>query len=158
MKMLLLVCMLSALSIISACCLNLYAEENGSNTDSQELRLTAALALFTTMDMETIYNTSFEQTLRTTLQQNPMMAKKSEQLLAFYKKNLGWSVMRDGIAASYAQKFSLAELKDIEVFYNSDVGKKLAAAQSELTAQAQKISQEKSQKLMPELMKIIQSP
>ncbi|NRA39154.1 MAG: DUF2059 domain-containing protein [Planctomycetes bacterium] len=128
----------------------LTAEENTAELNA------AVLKLFTTMDMETIYNTTFAQSIKASIAQNPMMAAKSDEIIAFYKKNLGWAVMRDEIAVSYVKKFSLAELQEIEVFYASAVGKKLAQAQPALTAEQQKINSKLSAKVMPELMKILQ--
>lgn len=52
-------------------------------------------------------------------------AKFNEIMGAFMNKYMNWELLKDQMAALYAQEFTEKELKDLTAFYLSPLGKKL---------------------------------
>ena len=74
-----------------------------------------------------------------------MAATVSDAYTPFY------NAMVDGVAALYANTFTIAELRQIETFYRSDAGQKLLEKAPALAQQRETIVQEISRKAADEL-------
>ena len=69
---------------------------------------------------------------------------------------MGWKVMEPTYIDLYAKTFTDEELDAIIAFYKSPAGASMVAKTPMLTAEAQKISQEKMLALQPQLTQLIQ--
>ena len=73
------------------------------------------------------------------------------------KKQFNWEAIQPQFIQSYEDTFSTAELKELAVFYNSPIGQKLVAKQPELSDRIGKVSQEKMQQVMPQIIGMVRA-
>ena len=125
-------------------------------------RLEAADGLLAVMDMEKMMEETFEESFAA---QNRMLATMggspgTDSLLAamqeisrkYVSRALEWSSLRDDVALMYAETFTAEELRELEAFYRSPVGRHLLEATPRLTAGIQEITSRRMQTFMPQLM------
>lgn len=62
-----------------------------------------------------------------------------------------YTAMLDGVAAVYASNFSVAEMKDMELFFKQPAGQKYLEKASAVTQQANKVTQDASRKAAEDL-------
>ena len=62
-----------------------------------------------------------------------------------------YAAMLDGVAAVYASNFSVAEMKDMEIFFKQPAGQKYLAKASAVTQQTNQVTQEASRKAAEDL-------
>src|SRR5664279_3396085 len=62
-----------------------------------------------------------------------------------------YTAMLDGVAAVYASNFSVAEMKDMELFFKQPAGQKYLEKASAVTQQANQVTQDASRKAAEEL-------
>lgn len=74
---------------------------------------------------------------------------------AFLTKYMGFEVIRPALAEAYAQKFTEAELRELTKFYQSPVGKKMAALLPEMMQTGGEIGQRLVKEHLPELQEAI---
>jgi uncharacterized protein len=88
------------------------------------------------------------------LQQNPALAKDLNEIATKMRADLAprFSQLTDEIATLYATRFTDAELKQILVFYQSPVGKKLLAQQPRVIDDSMKFAQTWANKLSDEVV------
>jgi hypothetical protein len=88
------------------------------------------------------------------LQQNPALIKDLNEVAAKLRSDLAprFSEVTDEVARLYASRFTDQELKDILVFYQSPVGKKLLAQQSQVIDASMKFAQTWANKLSDEVV------
>lgn len=126
-------------------------------------RLEAASALIDAMDMEAIMKETLEQTLEAQTRMMPKVpgdqARVDSMLAAtraitrkYVTRALEWSELQDDVALLYAQTFTTGQLRQLEEFYRSPLGRTLLEATPELTAGVQLITGRRMQAIMPEMM------
>jgi uncharacterized protein len=88
------------------------------------------------------------------LQQDPSLIKDLNEVAAKLRSDLAprFSEVTDEVARLYASHFTDHELKDILVFYQSPVGKKLLAQQAEVIDASMKFAQTWANKLSDEVV------
>ena len=77
--------------------------------------------------------------------------KHSEKFSELMKKEMSWSNMKDDYINMYIEIFSESEIKEIIIFYNSSIGKKLIDKSPVLMQKSMEISQKRVMKLLPEM-------
>jgi len=83
-------------------------------------------------------------------------AKFTEIMNTFLTKYLNWDLLKDQIAALYAQQFTEKELKDLTVFYLSPLGKKLNEKQPALFQKGAELGQQAVASHQVELQQMMQ--
>ena len=88
------------------------------------------------------------------LQQDPTLNKDLTEVAAKLKSDMEprFSEVTDEVARLYASRFTDHELKDILAFYQSPVGKKLLAQQSQIIDASMKFAQTWANKLSDEVV------
>ncbi|MGY4538800.1 hypothetical protein ACVW0P_003223 [Mucilaginibacter sp. UYNi724] len=79
-----------------------------------------------------------------------------EIMNTFMSKYMNWDLMKDQMAAIYAQEFSEKELKDLATFYRSPLGVKLNQKQPALFQKSALIGQQAVQSHQAELQQMMQ--
>jgi hypothetical protein len=83
-------------------------------------------------------------------------AKFIEIMNNFIDKYMNWNVLKDQMAAMYAQEFTEKELKDLTVFYQSPLGTKLNQKQPILFQKGAALGQQAVQSHQAELQQMMQ--
>jgi hypothetical protein len=113
--------------------------------------------LLQSMGMEKAFEQSMVQMLNVQLQQNPAMAPFRGVMQKFFKKYMSFNSMKPELIALYAQTFTAVELKAINTFYQTPVGKKSIEKMPELMGKGAQIGARKVQENMQELQQMIQA-
>jgi hypothetical protein len=74
----------------------------------------------------------------------------------FYAEHLAWEKVRPETVEIYTEVFTVAELEELIVFYQSPLGQKLLAKYPEVMTRAMALTQKKLQAAMPALLARIQ--
>ncbi|MEO7215679.1 DUF2059 domain-containing protein [Mucilaginibacter sp.] len=82
--------------------------------------------------------------------------KFMEVMKTFMDKYMNWEIIKDQMAAMYAKEFTEKELKDLVVFYNSPLGKKVNEKQPILFQKGSEIGQQAVQSHQVELQQMMQ--
>ena len=111
-------------------------------------KLTGATALFNPLIAGVV-----EQSKILFLQQNPGLAGDLNEIAAKMRADLAprMNELTGEVAKIYADHFTEQELKDLVVFYNSPVGKKMVAEQSIVVNASLKFAQDWANKLSDEV-------
>ena len=88
--------------------------------------------------------------------QNPQLEPYSDVMTSFLQKYLGWDALKDDLVKIYSDSFSAEELNQLAVFYETDLGKKVAVKFPELMMKGSMLGQNNVQKHMAELQDAIQ--
>lgn len=83
-------------------------------------------------------------------------AKFIEIMNSFINKYMNWELLKDQMAAMYAQEFTEKELKDLTVFYQSPLGIKLNQKQPVLFQKGAALGQQAVQSHQAELQQMMQ--
>lgn len=79
-----------------------------------------------------------------------------EIMNTFINKYMNWDLIKDQMAALYAQEFTEKELKDLSVFYRSPLGTKLNQKQPILFQKGAELGQQAVQSHQAELQQMMQ--
>ena len=85
--------------------------------------------------------------------QTRMHAQTREML----KKQFNWEAIQPEFIQSYTATFTTPELKELAAFYDSPIGQKLVAKQPELSDRIGKISQQKMQQILPQIIGMVRA-
>ena len=80
----------------------------------------------------------------------------SDKLWKLIRKEMAWENMKDDYIKVYSEVFSENELKELIIFYKSPIGLKFIEKTPLLMQKTMEISQVRTQRLMPEINKIIE--
>lgn len=83
-------------------------------------------------------------------------AKFIEVMNSFVAKYISWDVLKDQLAAMYAQEFTEQELKNLAAFYRSPLGIKLSEKQPALMQKGAALGQQAVQGHQAELQQMMQ--
>jgi len=117
--------------------------------------------LFKLTRMEQKINDSVKSVAQLQLRQNPALEAKSDQLMAFLEKHIGWNALRSDITAMYLQTFTEAELQAMNDFYITPTGQKVINTVPQLVQERNRIAMQRLQQNIGELQEIMsagQSP
>ena len=111
--------------------------------------------LFKLTRMEQKIDESVESIAQLQLRQNPALAAKSNQLMAFLEKHIGWNVVKADLFAMYMQTFTEDELKTINDFYITPLGQKVIVIVPQLVQERNRLAMQRLQENVGELQQIM---
>jgi len=115
----------------------------------------AAQELLESMDLEKNFSQTIDAMLDLQIQQNPALAQHRGAMKEFFDKYMSWSSLEGDFIKLYAEAFTEQELKELNVFYQSDVGKKSIRLMPEMTRKGGEIGQRRVNENIHELKKIL---
>jgi hypothetical protein len=115
----------------------------------------AAETLMQTMNMKQILDESLNQMLAMQIKNNPSLESAEPTLKAFFGKYMSWEGLKEDYIKIYMAEFTEKELKDMNAFYKTETGKKMAARQATIAMKGAQLGQEKVQAHMSELQEML---
>jgi len=117
----------------------------------------AAIAFLRAKGTEQMLDSTFRRLFEEQCKAVPEMAVYRETIFEFYREALGFEALKVEIADLYLKHFTIEELKSLTAFYQSDLGKKYAAAEVSLSPELSLLFLKRQQEKMPELEKKLQA-
>ena len=114
--------------------------------------------LFKLTRMEQKINDSVDSVAQLQLRQNPALAAKSDQLMAFLERHIGWNAVRGDLYEMYMQTFTEEELKTINDFYITPTGQKVIVIVPQLVQERNRLAMQRLQENIGELQTIVTQP
>jgi hypothetical protein len=111
--------------------------------------------LLSIMGMEQVLEQSISQMLDVQLQQNPALAPYKGVMLEFFSKHMSYESLKPDMLKIYSNEFTAEELKKINSFYATDVGKKTIEKMPILMVQGGQIGAARVQENIGELQEMI---
>ena len=111
--------------------------------------------LFKLTRMEQKINESVESVAQLQLRQNPALAAKNDQLMAFLERHIGWNAVKADLYAMYMQTFTEDELKTINDFYITPLGQKVIVIVPQLVQERNRLAMQRLQENVGELQQIM---
>ena len=111
--------------------------------------------LFKLTRMKEKIDESVESVAQLQLRQNPAMAAKKDQLMAFLEKHIGWNAVKADLYTMYMQSFTEAELKTINDFYITPTGQKVIVIVPQLVQERNRLAMQRLQQNIGELHQIL---
>ena len=113
--------------------------------------------LLSIVGMKQALEQSTSQMLDVQLQQNPALAPYKEVMLEFFNKHMSYESLKPDMLKIYSEAFTADELKEINRFYATDVGKKTIEKMPTLMAQGGQIGAARVQENIGELQAMIKA-
>jgi len=113
--------------------------------------------LMDTIGMDVMFEKSISQMLAIQLQQNPGLAPYREIMQEFLQKHMSWQSLKPDMLRIYTEAFSASELKEINAFYATDVGKKTIKVMPSLITQGSQLGASRVQNNIAELEAMIEA-
>lgn len=111
--------------------------------------------LLNTLGLDQVLQQTINQMLDLQLQQNPALLPYKQVMLQFFNKYMSYDSLKGEMVTIYSETFSAPELKQINTFYQSPVGKKTIEKMPELMAKGGQIGAKRVQEHLPELQEMI---
>ena len=111
--------------------------------------------LFKLTRMKKKIDESVESVAQLQLRQNPAMEAKSNQLMAFLEKYIGWNAVKADLYEMYMQTFTEDELKTINDFYITPTGQKVIVIVPQLVQERNRLAMQRLQENVGELQRIM---
>ncbi len=115
----------------------------------------AAEELLNLMGMEALLSKSVDQMLQMQMSQNPAIAPYEKEMRAFLTKYMSWASMKEDMVKAYTDTFTEPELKELNTFYQTPLGKKTVQSMPALMAKGAEMGQRRVQEHLPELQAAI---
>ncbi|MDR0746774.1 MAG: DUF2059 domain-containing protein [Helicobacteraceae bacterium] len=106
-------------------------------------------------NLEQVFNDAIEQSLDLQVQQNPALVPYKNTMRNFFSKYMSYKSLKPDLIKIYTNNFTAAELKEMNVFYSTAVGKKMARVAPKLMAESMTLGSKKVQEHLPELQQMI---
>jgi hypothetical protein len=132
----------------------IYAVPGISLADADSHRQ-AVERLFKLTHMEQRVNESVDNVLLIQLQQSPQLEPHRQTLDDFLQKHIGWTSMKEAIAAMYMEAFSEAELNEMNAFYITPTGQRVITDVPQLVQRRNQLAMQRMQDNIAELQKLI---
>ena len=111
----------------------------------------AAEQTLTLMDMEAVLRKSIDEMLKAQIAQNPSMAPFESVMRQFLMKHMSWDSLKADTIKIYMATFTEKELEEMNRFYQTEVGRKMAEKMPELMGRSAELGAQRLQEHMPEL-------
>jgi hypothetical protein len=111
--------------------------------------------LFKLTRMKQKIDESVESVAQLQLRQNPALAAKSDQLMAFLERHIGWNAVKADLYEMYMQTFTEDELKTINDFYITPTGQKVIVIVPQLVQERNRLAMQRLQENVGELQAIM---
>ena len=113
--------------------------------------------LLNIIGMDQALEQTISQMLDLQLQQNPTLVPYKEVMLKFFAKHMSYESLKPELLKIYSEAFTAEELKEINKFYATDVGKKTIKELPNLVAQGGQIGATRVQENIGELQAMIEA-
>jgi len=114
-------------------------------------------ALLDSLGMDQLLKISMEQMLNLEIQQNPTLAPFREVMMQFFSKHMNYESLKPDFVHIYSRAFTATELREINAFYQTEVGKKTIKVLPELMTQGSQIGVQAVQENLFELEEMIKA-
>jgi hypothetical protein len=114
--------------------------------------------LFKLTRMKQKIDESVESVAQLQLRQNPELAAKSDQLIDFLERYIGWNAVKADLYAMYMQTFTEDELKAMNDFYITPIGQKVIVIVPQLVQERNRLAMQRLQENIGELQQIMSDP
>ena len=125
--------------------------------DLSASHLQASEDLLMQMDMEGIMARSLDTVLDAQLQGNPQLLPFEDIMREFMADAMSWESVGPDLTRVYAQAYTEAELRELSVFYATDLGRKTIQLMPVLMEQGMEVGQRVVVEPQPELERRIQA-
>lgn len=122
-----------------------------ASAKSEAEKLVVALELDQSMDR------GMENMLAIQMRQNPNLAPFKDVMLKFLRKHMSYKSLKPDLIRIYSEAFTEPELKEINAFYRTDVGKKAIRLMPELVNKGGQLGAQRVRENLPELQQMIQA-
>lgn len=109
------------------------------------------------MKMEQTLHDAMSQMLDLQLKQNPALVPYRPVIMRFLEKHMSYQNLKDDMIQIYENAFTTAELRELNIFYASPVGRKVVDKLPELMKQGAQLGAARVQANLPELQAMIQA-
>ena len=113
--------------------------------------------LLTITGTQEIMDKSMSQMLDMRLQQNPALAPYKLVMMEFFKKHMSYESLKPELVKVYSKEFTASELREINTFYLTNVGKKTIEIMPALMAQTAQMGAARVQENIGDLQAMIQA-
>jgi hypothetical protein len=117
----------------------------------------AAEDLLSTMGVEAQIEKSIDQTLELQIKQNAQIAPFKEVMKKFLSKHMSYPSLKEDFITIYVEAFTEQELKDIQAFYKTPLGKKVAEKMPEVSGKGMQLGAKRVSDNQAELLQMIQA-
>ena len=100
---------------------------------------------------------SMSQMLDIQLQQNPALAPYKGVMMEFLNENMSYESLKSELIKMYSEEFTSSELREINAFYSTDVGKKSIEKMPTLMMQGGQLGATRVQENIGDLQAMIQA-
>lgn len=114
-----------------------------------------AETLLNIVGMEEVLEQSIAQMLDIQLQQNPALIPYRTVLMNFFSKHMSYESLKPVMVQMYAEEFTVAELREINRFYATDVGRKTVEKMPTLMAKGAQLGAARVEENIGELEAMI---
>lgn len=118
---------------------------------------TEAEILLNTLGMEVAMTQSMSQMVDLQLQNNPGMAPYKEIMLTFFDKHMNWESLKPDFKKIYSEEFTAEELRELNAFYATDIGKKSIERMPALMTKGAQIGMSRVQNNIGELQEMMKA-
>ena len=125
-------------------------------TISAHMANNEALTLLATMNMQKSYDGMIKRVTQMQIQAKPELKAIEPAIEDFFTKYMGWDALRGDVAALYAKNYTTEELKELNKFYQSELGQKTVQIMPQLAAASAKIGQSRMMQHMPEMKAMVE--
>ncbi|MFV0477040.1 MAG: DUF2059 domain-containing protein [Parahaliea sp.] len=113
--------------------------------------------LLNSIGMEDSLESSMSQMLDMQLSQNPAMVSYKGVMLEFFKKYMSYESLKPELIKLYSSTFSASELKELNAFYSSPIGRKTIEVMPTLMAKGGQVGLSRVQDNIDELQSMIKA-
>ena len=106
---------------------------------------------------QAVMEQSMSQMLDIQLQQNPALAPYKGVMMEFLNKNMSYESLKPDLVKMYSEEFTSSELREINAFYLTDVGKKSIEKMPTLMMQGGQLGATRVQENIGDLQAMIQA-
>jgi uncharacterized protein len=107
--------------------------------------------LLNSIDMNAVLHKTIDQAINMQLQQNPAMSPYKKVLTQFFEKYMSYASMKPFLLKMYGDTFTADELKELNKFYASPIGRKSLQVMPDLMAKDGQYGAQQVQSHMTEL-------
>ncbi|WP_084616914.1 DUF2059 domain-containing protein [Kangiella geojedonensis] len=127
-----------------------------ASDDISQSHKNAALELLSTMKMGEQFSGALETSIDAQLKMNPSMARYRQTFLDFYDQYVRWEDVKERFAMLYAKNFTQSEIEDINDFYSTQTGQKVALLTTTLMEEGMRLGEQLVLENQSELVRMIQ--
>ena len=106
---------------------------------------------------QAVMEQSMSQMLDIQLQQNPALAPYKGVMMEFLNKNMSYESLKPDLVKMYSEEFTSSELREINAFYSTNVGKKSIEKMPKLMMQGGPLGATRVQENINDLQAMIQA-